>query len=84
MTTEAKRERLYYLISEIDDKKIESIYALFEDQIGEKYEWWEYKESVAELDERARRYDAGGDKGVKWEELEASINELRKKRLISE
>ena len=84
MTTEAKRERLYYLISEIDDKKIESIYALFEDQIGEKYEWWEYKESVAELDERARRYDAGVDKGVKWEELEASINELRKKRLISE
>jgi hypothetical protein len=84
MTTAAMRERLHDLISEVDDKKIESIYALFEDQVAEKYNWSGDKEFVAELDERMRRYKAGIDRGYSWDEVEESIKALKKTRLTNE
>jgi hypothetical protein len=43
-------------------------------------DWSEDEDFVAELDERVRRYEAGIDQGYTWEELEASIEELKKKR----
>jgi hypothetical protein len=78
MTTAAMRERLHDMITEVDDKKIESIYALFEDQVAEPYEWWEDAAFVAELDERVRRYEAGIDRAYTLDELKASWNQLEK------
>lgn len=81
MTTTAIRERLYDYIRVADDKEIEAIYAIFEDQIvKEPYDWSQDEAFVAELDERVRRYEAGIDRGYSWEELEASIAEMKKKR----
>jgi hypothetical protein len=80
MTTTAIREKLYDYIRVADDKKVKAIYALLEDQIAPKYEWSEDEEFVAELDERVRRYEAGIDRGYTLDELEVSINELKKKR----
>jgi len=80
MTTTAIRERLVDYIRVADDKKVKAIYALLEDQIVPKYEWSEDEEFVAELDERVRRYEAGVDRGYTLDELEVSINELKKKR----
>ena len=80
MTTTAIRERLVDYIRVADDKKVKAIYALLEDQIVPKYEWSEDEEFVAELDERVRRYETGVDRGYTLDELEVSINELKKKR----
>jgi hypothetical protein len=81
MTTAAIRERLYDYIREADDKKVKAIYTLLEDQIVvEKYDWSKDADFVAELDERVRRYEAGIDMGYTWDELEASIEELKKQR----
>jgi len=80
MTTTAIRERLYDYIRVADDEKVEAIYTLLKDQITPAMDWSEDEEFVAELDERVRRYDAGIDRGYTWDELEASIEDLRKKR----
>ena len=81
MTTAAIRERLYDYIRVADDKKIKAIYTLLEDQITvEKYDWSQDTDFVAELDERVSRYEAGIDRGYTWDELEASIAGLKKKR----
>ena len=78
MTTAAIREKLYGYIRDVDDKKIKAIYALFEDQIAPAVDWSEDEEFVAELDERVRRHEAGIDRAHTWDELEASIEELKK------
>jgi hypothetical protein len=81
MTTAAIRERLHDYISAADDKQIKAIYTILEDKIvNEPFDWSKDEEFVAELDERVRRYEAGIDKGHTWEELEASIAEMKKKR----
>jgi len=80
MTTAAIRERLYDYIRVADDKKVKAIYALLEDQVIPAVDWSEDKDFVAELDERVRRYEQGIDRGYTWTEVEASIEELKKKR----
>ena len=81
MTVTAIRKKLHEYISAADDKQIKAIYTILEDKIvNEPYDWSKDKEFVAELDEHVRRYDAGIDKGHTWEELEASIAEMKKKR----
>jgi hypothetical protein len=81
MTTAAIREKLYDYIRVADDKEVKAIYALLEDQIvAEKYDWSQDSDFVAELDERVRRYEAGIDRGYTLDELEASIEELKKNR----
>lgn len=79
MTIAAIRERLYDYIRVADDKKIKAIYALLEDQVNPSVNWSEDEHFVAELDERVKRYEEGLDKGYTWDELEASIDELKKK-----
>lgn len=80
MTTAAIREKLYDYIKEADDKKIEAIYSLFEDQMAPAVNWWEDKEVIAELDDRVRRWKEGIDPGYTWDEVEKSIAELKQKR----
>ncbi len=80
MTTAAIRERLYDYIRVADDKKVKAIYALLEDQVIPAVDWSEDEDFVAELNERVRRYEAGIDRSYTWGELEASIEELKKKR----
>ena len=78
MTTTAIRERLYDYIKAADDKKIQAIYTLLEDQMVGKYEWSEDKEFIAELGERVSRYEAGTDPGFSIEETRLSLNEMKK------
>ncbi|HWD88114.1 MAG TPA: hypothetical protein VG367_08310 [Mucilaginibacter sp.] len=80
MTTAAIREKLHNYISVADDKKIKAIYTLLEDQIAPAVDWSDDEEFVAELDERVRRYEAGIDRGYTWDEVKASIEELKQKR----
>lgn len=78
MTTIAIREKLYDYIRVADDKELKAIYALLEGQMAPAADWAEDEEFVAELDERVRRYEVGIDRGYTWDELEVSINELRR------
>ena len=80
MTAAAIRERLYDYIRDADDKKIAAIYTLLEDQFAEPIDWAQDKAFVADLDERYRRYKAGLDKAYSWDEVEASINQLKQQR----
>ena len=80
MTTIAIRERLVDYIRVADDKKVKAIYALLEDQIVPAVDWSEDEDFVAELDERVRRHEVGIDRAHTWDELEAAIEELKKKR----
>jgi hypothetical protein len=80
MTTAAIKEKLHNYIEVADDEKIKNIYSLFEDQMASARHWSEDPDVVAEFDERVRRYEAGIDRGYSWNELEASIAELKKKR----
>jgi len=81
MTTAAIREKLYDYIRVADDKKVEAIYTLLEDQMTPAWEWSEDEEFVAELDERVRRYEAGIDPGFSIEEAKSSLQEMKKEYL---
>lgn len=76
----AIRHKLYDYIRVANDKKLNAIYNLLENEIEETHEWWKDKAFVAELDRRYEALEAGTDKGVTVEQLEASIDKLRKKR----
>lgn len=80
MTIATIRERLHDYISTADDKKLEAMYTLLEEQISPPAAWYNDKDFVAELDERYERLESGLDKGVSLEELEASIAKMKSKR----
>ena len=81
MTTAAIREKLHNYISVADDKKIEAIYTLLEEQMIPAVDWSDDKEFVAELDERVRRFEAGIDKGFSIEEARTSLQEMKNEYL---
>ncbi len=80
MTTTAIRKRLYDYIRAADEKKIKAIYEIFEGQMAPAVDWFEDEAFVAELDDRVKRYEEGTDRAYTWDELEVSIEELKKKR----
>lgn len=55
------------------------LYNLVEIEIRETNKWWKDKTFVAELDRRLEASEEGTDKSFTIEELEASIDKLRKK-----
>lgn len=76
----AIRHKLYDYIRVADDKKLTAIYNLLENEIEETNEWWKDKQFVAELDRRSKALEDGTDKGFTIDQLEESIDKLRKKR----
>ncbi|HEY4149626.1 MAG TPA: hypothetical protein VGM41_11885 [Chitinophagaceae bacterium] len=74
------RNKLYDYIRIADDKKLNAIYNLLENEIEETAEWWKDKSFVEELDARYEALESGKDKGFTVEQLESSIDKLRKKR----
>jgi hypothetical protein len=78
-TNLAIRHKLYDFIRVADDKKLNAIYNLLENEIERTAEWWKDKEFVAELDHRYKALENGTDKGFTSEELKSSVSKLRKK-----
>jgi len=83
MTTQAIRERLHEYIDFADDKKINAIYTIVEDEIVEELDLWEDKEFLQELNSRLEAYENGSVKGVPWEEVKRKA-EIRLKANSSE
>lgn len=79
-TASSLRDRLYDYIRVADDKKLNAIYSLLENEIVETKKWWKDKQFVAELDSRYAAMETGKDKGFTVEQLESSIAKLRKNK----
>ena len=82
MTITAIREKLQDYIKTADDKKIKAIFTLVENDIQKEVEWWGNKEFVKELNERAKRYEDGLDKGFTFEEVKEEL--IKRKSINSE
>ncbi len=80
MTTAAIRNKLYDFIRVADDKKLQAIYHLLENEIEQTNEWWKDKQIVAELDARYNALESGTDKGVTKEQLKSSVDKVRQKK----
>ncbi|MEO6456639.1 MAG: hypothetical protein ABIN97_21370 [Ginsengibacter sp.] len=80
MSNAAIRNKLYDYIRVADNKKLNAIYNLLENEIEQANEWWKDKQFTTELDKRYHALESGADKGFTVEELEQSISKLRSKK----
>lgn len=80
MSNAAIRNKLYDYIRIADDKKLNAIYNLLENEIEQTNEWWKDKQFTTELDKRYHALESGADKGFTVEEMERSISKLRLKK----
>jgi hypothetical protein len=78
----AIRHKLYDFIRVADEKKLNAIYHLLQDEIEQTMEWWKDKAFTVELDRRYQFLENGTDKGYTPDELETSVSKLRKKTRI--
>ncbi len=76
----AIRHKLYDYIRIADDKKLNAIYNLLEDEIDQTNEWWKDKQFIQELDLRYNTLEDGTDKGFTVVEMEHSVSKLRMKK----
>ena len=81
MTIATKREKLHDFINTADDKKVDAIYTLVEDEIDAKYDHWDDEEFLSEIKSRIEDFENGTDKGLSWEEVKTRArNELKAKK----
>ncbi len=77
MTTATIRQQLHKYIDITDDKKIEALFTLLENEINQPYSFSD--EEINLLHERAEKYLAGGTKTYTVEDAHKQIREQRKK-----
>jgi len=77
MSSAAIRNKLYDYIRVADDKKLNAIYNLLENEIEQTNEWWKDKKFTKELDNRYQVLENGSDKGFTIDQLEKSVTKLR-------
>ena len=76
------REKLSDYIRIADDKKINAIYTLLEDEITENFKWWKDKAIMEDFDTRYDDYKSDSSKAYSLQEVEASIEELKQRRQV--
>lgn len=64
------REQLHKYIDQADDKKIQAIYTMVEDDIHHT-DVWNDESFVYELEKRVAEIESGEVKGHTWEEVQA-------------
>ena len=77
MSNTAIRNKLYDYIRVADDKKLNAIYNLLENEIEQTNKWWKDKQFTQELDNRYQALENGLDKGFTIDQLEKSVTKLR-------
>ncbi|RZA03335.1 MAG: hypothetical protein EOP47_03255 [Sphingobacteriaceae bacterium] len=73
MTTAAIREKLHEYINIADDKKVEAIYTMVEDEIINTTDIWEDEVFLNELDRRMEELKSGKVKPVTLEEFKTKF-----------
>ena len=76
----AIRNEICDFIRIADEKKINALYELLEQDIEAKKGWWLDANVVEELESRYNALKSGEDKGVSLDEVTGSIAEKRKKK----
>jgi len=69
MTTAAIREKLHEYINIADDKKVEAIFTIVENDLMDTLDIWESEEFLNELDSRIKDIQSGSAKFSTWEEV---------------
>ena len=69
MTTDTIRERLHEYIRFADDKKVNAIYTMVEDEIVEELDLWEDMDFLNELNDRLERFESGETKSVSVDQV---------------
>lgn len=74
------RNKLFDYIRVADNKKLNAIYNLLEDEIEQTNEWGKDKQTIKELGNRFQVLENGADKGYTISELQKSIEKLHIKK----
>ncbi|MDP9080706.1 MAG: hypothetical protein M3O71_25090 [Bacteroidota bacterium] len=69
MTTDIIRERLHEYIRFADDKKVNAIYTMVENEIVEELDLWEDEDFLNELNDRLEKFESGETKSVSVEQV---------------
>jgi len=69
MTTEAIRERLQEYIRFADDKKVEAIYTMVEDEIVEGLDLWQDADFLSEMKSRIEDFESSTVECQSWEDV---------------
>jgi hypothetical protein len=77
MTTQAIRERLHEYIRFADDKKLEAIYTMVEDDIVEELDLWENKDFLQEMKSRVDDFESGKTEAISWEEVKSKAKSIK-------
>ena len=75
-----RRNKLYSYLRVADEKKINAIYALLEEEIEQTNKWWEDKKFLAELDSRDKSLASGKDKGITIRQARKTVDTLRNEK----
>lgn len=78
MNTQVIKQKLYEYIRVADDNKVKAIYTLIENDANNRYEWWNDKDFMAELDSRSADLKSGKDKGYPWETVKKEFLKRKK------
>lgn len=65
------KEKLHNFVDTADEKQLADLYLFIENEFAEKYDWWEDKALVAEMDQRVKDFESGKTKGISWEEVKS-------------
>jgi len=76
------KEKLHSFIDTANDSQLEKVYLFIENELAEKYNWWQDDDFIAELDRRVRDYESGKVKGISWEDVKLKARLLRQSTLI--
>ncbi len=64
------KQKLHQYIEMADEKKLKAIYVMVEDEIEEKYDIWNNKDFVAEIERRTSEMENGSAKTYTWDEVQ--------------
>jgi hypothetical protein len=61
-----------------DDKKVQAIYTMVEDEIIEELNLWENEDFLKEMASRVQSFESGNEMGTSWEDVKAKAQNLVK------